>query len=395
MVGRIWHLARSTGPGSPSLLPTDFMAKRLAYDRVLFVLVLCLVTFGLVMVFSASAVISMERYHTPYFFLQRQCVGATLGLFLMLLVMQYDYRELKKPLVVYAVMCVSVFLLGLVLLLDRAHNTHRWIRLGFFSFQPSEFAKLTAVLFTAFFLETRMKEVNRLRTFGPVGGYVVVLAGLILMEPDLGTTVAIAVVVMVMLFAAGIQIRYVGAVALVSVPIVAALVSFSHYRRARIEAFLHPWRDAQGVGFQIVQSLIAVGTGGLTGLGLMKGKQKLFFLPEPHTDFIFAVICEELGLIGALLVVAAFLLFLQRGLRVVRGMPDTFGRLLAIGLTSMVVVQALINISVVIGIIPNKGIPLPFISYGSSSMIVMLVASGILLNLSQHVEEPGGSRSWR
>jgi len=158
------------------------------------------------------------------------------------------------------------------------------------------------------------------------------------------------------------------------------------YRRERILAYLHPWRDAQGVGFQIVQSLIAVGTGGVTGLGLMKGKQKLFFLPEPHTDFIFAVICEELGLVGALLLLAAFMILLQRGMRIARGAPDLFGRLLATGVTAMIVVQALINISVVIGLIPNKGIPLPFISYGSSSMIVMMAGAGVLLNLSQYVE---------
>ena len=362
------------------------MAKRLAYDRVLFVLILGLVTFGLVMVFSASAVISMERYHDPYYFLMRQGMGVALGMMLMLMAMRYDYRKLKNPLIVYAAMCVSVFLLGLVQLLDRAHNTHRWIRLGFLSFQPSEFAKLTAILFTAFYLESRMKQVNELRTFGPVAAYVAVLAGLIVFEPDLGTTIAIALVVMVMLYSAGIRMRYVGYTAVASLPVLYMLVFHVHYRRERILAFLHPWRDAQGVGFQIVQSLIAVGTGGITGLGLMKGKQKLFFLPEPHTDFIFAVICEELGLLGAIALLAAFVVYLQRGLRIVRGAPDTFGKLLAVGITSMVVLQALINISVVTGIIPNKGIPLPFISYGSSSMIVMLAASGVLLNLSQHVE---------
>lgn len=365
---------------------TARMAKRLAYDRVLFILILGLVAFGLVMVFSASAVISMARYHDPYYFLMRQGIGVSLGVLLMLLFMRWDYRKLKNPVVVYSVMCVSVFLLGLVQLLDRAHNTHRWIRLGFFSFQPSEFAKLTAILFTAFYLEARTREINELRTFGPIAAYVAVLAGLILFEPDLGTTIAIALVVMIMLYSVGIRMRYVGYAALASLPALYLLVFHVQYRRERILAYLNPWRDAQGVGFQIVQSLIAVGTGGITGLGLMKGKQKLFFLPEPHTDFIFAVICEELGLLGAIALLVAFLVFLQRGLRIVRGAPDLFGRLLAVGITAMVVMQALINISVVTGIIPNKGIPLPFISYGSSSMIVMLAASGVLLNLSQYVE---------
>lgn len=362
------------------------MAKRLAYDRVLFILILGLVTFGLVMVFSASAVISMARYHDPYYYLLRQSIGASFGLLLMLFLMQWDYRRLKSPLLVYAVLCVSVFLLGLVFLLDRAHNTHRWIRLGFLSFQPSEFAKLAAILFTAFYLESRTRQINEWRTYGPVAAYVLALAGLIVFEPDLGTTVAIVTVVMIMLFAAGIEWRYVAYAAVGSLPILYLAVFHVQYRRERILSYLHPWRDAQGTGFQIVQSLIAVGTGGIAGLGLMKGKQKLFFLPEPHTDFIFAVICEELGLLGALVLLAAFLIFLQRGMRIVRNAPDLFGRLLAVGITSMIVVQALINISVVIGLIPNKGIPLPFISYGSSSMIAMMAASGVLLNLSQYVE---------
>lgn len=362
------------------------MAKRLVYDRVLFILILGLVTFGLVMVFSASAVISMARYHDPYFFLMRQGIGVSLGMLLMLFFMHWDYRKLKSPLLVYAVVCVSVFLLGLVFLLDRAHNTHRWIRLGFFSFQPSEFAKLAAILFTAFYLESRTRRINEWRSYGPVAAYVMAVVALIVFEPDLGTTIAIVAVVMTMLFAAGIEWRYVAYAGVGSIPILYLAVFHVQYRRERILAYLHPWRDAQGTGFQIVQSLIAVGTGGITGLGLMKGKQKLFFLPEPHTDFIFAVICEELGLLGALALLAAFLILLQRGMRIVRGAPDLFGRLLAVGITAMIVVQALINISVVIGLIPNKGIPLPFISYGSSSMIVMLAASGVLLNLSQYVE---------
>jgi cell division protein FtsW len=362
------------------------MAKRLVHDRVLFILILGLVTFGLVMVFSASAVISMARYHDPYYFLMRQSIGVTLGLGVMLFLMHWDYRKLKSPLLVYAVMCVSVFLLGLVFLLDRAHNTHRWIRLGFISVQPSEFAKLAAILFASFYLETRMRRINELRTYGPVAAYTAVLVALILFEPDLGTTIAIVAVVTVMLFAAGIEWRYFAYAGAISAPILYLAIFHVQYRRERILAYLHPWRDAQGVGFQIVQSLIAVGTGGVTGLGLMKGKQKLFFLPEPHTDFIFAVICEELGLVGALVLLAAFMILLQRGMRIARGAPDLFGRLLATGVTAMIVVQALINISVVIGLIPNKGIPLPFISYGSSSMIVMMAGAGVLLNLSQYVE---------
>ena len=360
------------------------MPKRLAYDRVLFLTTLGLVTFGLVMGFSASALMAAERYQSPYSFVLRQAIGAGLGLGALVLILRFDYRRLKDPGVVYFLLCVTLFLLGAVFLLDRSHNTHRWIRLGPLSLQPSEMAKPTLILFLAFYLETRLKQINQWTTLGPILFYLAMVCGLVVAEPDLGTTVALVLIAATMLYAAGLRWRLLGAAALASLPPLYLLVFHVAYRRERILAFLHPWAEARGAAFQIVQSLIAVGSGGWSGVGLMNGRQKLFFLPEAHTDFIFAVVGEELGWVGCTLVIAAFLVFLWRGMRIARRAPDPFARLLAIGVTAMVVIQALINFSVVTSLVPNKGIPLPFISYGGSSLIFSLAAVGVLLNVSQH-----------
>lgn len=360
------------------------MPKRLAYDRPLLITILGLVTFGLVMVFSASALMAAERYQSPYGFVLRQAMGAVLGLGAMVLIMRLDYRKLREPGVVYALLCLTVLLLFGAFLLDRTHNTHRWIRLGPLSLQPSELAKPTLILFLAFYLETRLRQIQQWATLAPIVLYLGVICGLVVAEPDLGTTLALVLIAAAMLYVAGLSWRWLGYGAVASLPVLYLLVFHVAYRRERILAFLHPWQEARGAAFQIVQSLIAVGSGGWWGVGLMNGKQKLFFLPEAHTDFIFAVVGEEFGWVGSALLVAAFLFILWRGMRIARRAPDEFGRLLAVGVTAMVVIQALINFSVVTSLVPNKGIPLPFISYGGSSLIFSLAAVGVLLNVSQH-----------
>ncbi|HXE30216.1 MAG TPA: putative lipid II flippase FtsW [Terriglobales bacterium] len=360
------------------------MPKRLAYDRILFGTTLGLVTFGLIMVFSASALMATERSQSPYGFVLRQAIGALLGVAALVGIMRFDYRRLKEPVVVYGLLGVTLLLLGAVFLLDRTHNTHRWIHLGPLSLQPSELAKPTLIVFLAFYLESRLDSVNRWSTLGPVLFGLGMICGLVVAAKDLGTTVALVLIAASMLYVSGLRWRLLGYGFLTSLPLLYLLVFHVQYRRERVLAFLHPWQQAQGAAFQIVQSLIAVGSGGVTGLGLMDGRQKLFFLPAAHTDFIFAVVGEELGWIGTTLVVLAFLVFLWRGLRIARRAPDDFGRLLAIGVTAMVVIQALINFSVVTSLVPNKGIPLPFISYGGSSLIFSLAAVGVLLNVSQH-----------
>lgn len=351
-----------------------------------------LVVFGLVMVFSASAVVSQEESGTPYSFLVRQLAWAALGIGGMLVAMRTDYHLYRREVVIFGSLSLSILLLILVLFADPSHNTNRWFRFHSFSFQPSELAKLVLILFIAWFLDMRLNSgrdpisvVNDIKgTLLPLLGITLMMVFLILREPDLGTSVVVLLIAVGMLFMAGLKLHYFLPAAALIPPLFYWQVWLVPYRRVRVEVFLDPFKDPQGKGFQMSQSLIAVGTGGLTGAGLMQGKQKLFYLPAPHTDFIFAVVAEELGLLGAICLVLAFVLFLWRGLRAAYRAPDHFGRLLALGVTVMIVSQALINFSVVVGLLPTKGIPLPFISAGGSSLLFNLLAVGMLLNISQH-----------
>jgi cell division protein FtsW len=363
------------------------MAKRISADRWLFTVTMLLVFLGLVMVFSASAVMAKERYGSGYTFLLRQLAWAVGGIAAMVVAMKVDYRHYKHPAVVFSLLGFTTLMLISVFFLDRAHHTHRWIHFGGFSLQPSEVAKPALILFLAFFLENRTKDMHDWRnTLLPAVLPTLVFLGLIVFQPDLGTAIACAAITGCVLFVAGLDLRYLGYGVLASLLPLYFLIFHVAYRRDRILAFLNPYSDPQGRGFHIIQSLIAVSTGGITGVGLMEGKQKLFYLPEPHTDFIFAVTAEELGLVGALVVVLLFGIFLWRGMRTALHTQDMFGRFLAVGITSMVVVQAFINISVVLGLMPTKGIPLPFVSYGGSSLFITLACVGVLLNVSQQVD---------
>jgi cell division protein FtsW len=363
------------------------MAKRVSVDRWLFTITMLLVFVGLVMVFSASAVMARERFGSPYAFVSKQLVWAIAGLAAMIIATRVDYRRYKHPALVFSMMGFTTLLLISVFFLDRSHNTHRWIHAGGFSFQPSELAKPMLILFLAYFLENRAKTINDVRnTLLPAAAPVVLFLGLIVLQPDLGTAIACAGIATCILYTAGMRMRYFAYSFAASLVPLYFLIFHVSFRRARILAFLNPYADSQKTGFHIIQSLIAVGTGGVTGTGLMEGKQKLFYLPEPHTDFIFAVTAEELGLVGALLVVALFAIFLWRGMRVCWRTDDLFGRYLAVGITSMVVLQAFINISVVLGMMPTKGIPLPLVSYGGSSLFVTLACVGVLLNITKQTE---------
>lgn len=363
------------------------MAKRVSVDRWLFVVTLVLVFIGLIMVFSASAVMAKERYGSPYTFLLRQAMWAAAGLVTMLVVMRIDYRRLKHPAIVFSLLGMTTLMLISVFFLDRAHNTHRWIHWGAFSFQPSEVAKPALILFLAYFLETRTKSMDDWRnTLLPAVLPTMMFLGLIVFQPDLGTAIACAGITVCILYVAGMRLRYFGYAFLAAIPALYVLIFHVSYRRDRILAFWNPYSDPQGRGFHIIQSLVAVSTGGITGLGLMESKQKLFYLPEPHTDFIFAVTAEEFGLLGSILLALLFAVFLWRGLRTAIRTDDLFGKFLAVGITSMVVLQAFINISVVLGLMPTKGIPLPFVSYGGSSLFVTLACVGVLLNITRQAE---------
>lgn len=361
------------------------MSRQLESDRVLFGAVVVLVLFGTLMVFSASAVMASERFGSSYYFLLRQVLWAVIGLAAMVAFMHVDYRRLLSAPLVFTLLALQLILLVAVLLGDPSHHAHRWLHLGLVSFQPSEFSKIILVIFLAYFLELRRGAVNDWNhTLLPIVLVVGVTVMLIMKGTDFGTSLAIVLIVAAMLFAAGLRPAFFAMGGLAAIPMLYLLVFRVDYRHKRVLAFLNPYADPLGKGFQILQSYIAIGTGGLNGVGLMEGKQKLFYLPEPHTDFIFAVIGEELGFIGGLAVLALFAVILWRGLRAAESCRNEFGRLLAIGLTVLVVGQALVNMSVALGLLPTKGIPLPFVSYGGSSLFVSLLSVGILLNISQH-----------
>jgi len=361
------------------------MAVKTRADLVLFGTTLGLVAMGLLMTFSASALVAHETHRSSFFFLARQSVWAALGTSSMLAAMRLDYRKLNHRGVLYASLGITVVLLTVVLALPAIKGSHRWIRWGIFSFQPSEFAKLTLVLYLAHQLERRLDRLEQLRT-GIMGALVIptVLVALVLVEPDVGTAFCLGAVAFVSFFVAGVPLRHLAGIGLATVPVLILFITRVRYVVVRLLAFVDPWSDPLGAGFQLIQSLIAVGTGGLFGLGFMQSKQKLFYLPEPHTDFVFSVISEEFGFAGAISVLALFSVILWRGLHVAGRAPDAFGTLLAAGLTSVVVVQAYINVGVVLGLLPTTGIPLPFISAGGSSMVVSLTAIGLVLSVSQH-----------
>jgi cell division protein FtsW len=344
------------------------------------------------MVYSASALVALERFQQPYLFVTRQMMWAAVGVAVLSIVMRIDYRAYRNDRLIWILLGVVGFMLIAVLFARPINGTRRWFGVGGFGIQPSELAKLAAIMFTALILERRRHRINELGySLVPIGVIVGVLSGLILLEPDFGTAVSLLAVIGVMVFAAGISYRYLLGAGLLMLPALYVIMMQADYRRRRLLTFLDPWADPLGDGFQIIQSLIAVGTGGVFGKGLMSGVQKLFYLPEPHTDFIFAVISEETGLLGASMVVLCFCVIGWRGLRTAMRAPDSFGAFLALGITMMLVLQALVNISVVLGLMPTKGIPLPLVSNGGSSMLINLLGVGVLLNISQHAHMETGA----
>jgi len=365
------------------------MARKLKSDKLLFIAALLLVCTGIVMVYSASAVIAMERFQQPYLFLFKQAAWVLIGVSLLPIVMRIDYRCYRQPVVIWTGLAVVVVALVAVLFVPPVKGASRWLGIGPLGVQPSELAKIAIIIFTAALLERRMDRIDEVSySLLPIGVVTGIIVGLILVEPDLGTAVSVLVIAGVMVFAAGVSYRYVFGLILVSLPALYFVVMATEYRRQRVLGFLDPWNDPLGRGFQMIQSMIAVGTGGFFGRGLMGGVQKLFYLPEPHNDFIYAVIAEELGLLGATTVLVCFCVITWRGLRTATRAPDRFGAFLAVGLTAMIAFQAFFNISVVLGLAPTKGIPLPFVSAGGSSLLINLLGMAMLLNVSQHASSP-------
>ena len=368
--------------------PRSAIGRDLSVDKVLLAVVLGLTLFGVVMVYSASAVLAQRNYGSQFYFLARQGMWAVVGLIAMAIGMSIDYRHYHRPVVVKGLLVVTLLLLMAVFLFPAHRSTHRWIRyegvLSVLSIQPAEISKLAMVAFLSFFLCARSTQLDMFkRTFLPAALVGATLIGLVALEPDLGTALALVAIFTGMLFQAGVPLRYLASLGLLTLPALVYMLLVP-WRFQRIMDFLDPWENQTGSSFQIVQSLIAVGSGGSSGLGFAQGKQKLFYLPAPHTDFIFSVIAEELGLLGAATVVLMFALLAWRGFRAAKFAPDMFGQLFAVGLTTMIAVQALFNVSVTLSLVPAKGIPLPFISSGGTSLAISLFAAGVLLNVSKH-----------
>jgi len=363
------------------------MAKRVGVDKWLFGTVLLLVLFGLVMVFSASAVMSQSERGTPYYYVAKQGIYALCGMVALFVLMRVDYRRYNRYPIVAASVAITIVLLLTVFGMHGVNGAHRWIGTGGISLQPSEIAKPVLVLFLAYFLQRRIHLMDDWQgTILKAAAVPLVFIALILKEPDLGTALVCSAVSMAMLYLAGMQLKWIGVALLASSPVLYYMLWMVPFRRARMEIFFHPELDPLGKGFHTMQSLIAVGTGGIWGRGLMEGVQKLFYLPESHTDFIFSNICEELGLIGALALVALFCVFGYRGLRAAFLSTDPFARFLAFGLTSTVLIQAFFNMSVAIALVPTKGITLPFISFGGTSLFFTLAAMGVLLNITREID---------
>jgi cell division protein FtsW len=362
------------------------MSRRLTYDRFIFGAAILLLIVGLVMIYSASAIIAVQKTGSdnPYHFLVRQAVFLVAGCVLMLVLMHVDTARLRDTRLIHLLLGAVVMALVLVLFQRPINGTHRWFVLPGFQFQPSEFAKPVIVLFLASYLAQKEERINELTsTLLPLAGVLALVSGLILLQPDFGTTATIIAVAASLIFVAGLSWGRILLFGSVVVPVAIAVLLSADYRRDRLLTFLNPEADPLGKGFQAMQSLIAIGTGGLSGLGVGNGRQKLFFLPEPHTDFIFSIIGEELGFIGALLLIATFGVLVWRGIRIAYRSADRFSFYAALGLSLMIGVQALVNISVALCLLPTKGLPLPLVSYGGSSLIASLVAVGLLLNFSQ------------
>jgi len=362
------------------------MSYRPSGDKILFFTAGFLTIFGLVMVYSASSIMASSQHGMSSYFFLRQLLYASVGFIALIFLMNVDYHVWQKPKTVFPILLICALALVFVLTQAKVNDAHRWLRIGsHISIQPSEISKLALLFFVAWFLQKYESEINQpVRRLLPLGLVIGLFAGLIAIEPDLGQAICICMIIMIVLFIAGLAWQYLAAAAVLAVPVIYFFVSQVPFRMERIKSFLDPLHDPLGSGWQIRQSLIAVGSGGPAGLGLGASKQKLFFLPYANSDFIFAVIGEELGLIGTCLVSLAFLVFFYRGIRIILRAPDRFGFYLGLGITLMVVLQGFINISMVLALMPTKGIALPFISQGGSSLLLNLIATGVLLNLSHH-----------
>jgi len=354
----------------------------------IFITVAALVAVGIVMIYSASAIYADSVMKDSLFYIKRHLLYIGIGLFMMVLAMSVSLdkiRSMAKPLMFLAITLLLVVLIPHIG--SQTSGARRWFKFGPLSFQPSEFAKIAIIIYMADFI-SRKEKVMKSFLYGYLPAIIILggMVGLVLLEPDLGTAITISAITIIMLFAGGVRSLYILASFLASLPVLYALLFRVPYRRRRMMMFLNPWADKRGAGFQIIQSFVALGSGGLLGVGLGQSRQKLFYLPASHTDFIFSIIGEELGFIGAASVVMLFGIFVWQGMKVVFKAAGTFERMMALGIVALIGFEAIINIGVTAGALPTKGLPLPFISYGGSGLIFHLMAIGILFNIAKTCE---------
>jgi cell division protein FtsW len=380
-------------------MESDLMAggseHKSSCDLVLLFLTIALIGIGLVMLYSSSSILAQERFGDSMYFVKRQIVFALVGLVVLIVSKNLPYVLYRR--LVYVILGVTLLSLIIVLLPHVGHRVggaRRWLRFGPISIQPAEFAKVALIIYISY---SAAKKKERLRELSV--GYIphlfisAVFIGLVMMQPDLGTAITFAVLTFLLLFVAGVRLRYLLATGLAVAPLLALAITRKGYRWERLLAFLNPWRDPSDTSFQLLHSLLALGSGGPLGVGLGSGQQKLFYLPEPHTDFILAVIGEETGIFGVSIVILLYALLIYQGVKIALRAPERFGTYLAFGLTLAVGLQAFINCAVVMGLLPTKGLPLPFISYGGSSLLANLLAVGILLNISSYSRDQ--SQGWQ
>ena len=356
------------------------------YDRIVIYITLTLLVIGWIMVYSSSAVMAEITYNDSFKFIKKQVLFSLIGLIGMVGAMKLNYRRLSPW--TYPILIVSILLLALVLIPGlglslRVGVARRWLMTPWFTFQPSELGKLALLIFIAYSLAKKGDRIKEfLLGFLPIIAISGIMILLVILEPDMGTAIFMGILTMILLFIGGTRVSYLLTIPLVAAPVLYFFITHFQYGYRRLMAFLHPWEDVQGMGFQIIQSFVALGSGGLWGVGLGDGRQKLFFLPAAHTDFILAILGEETGFIGIMVIILLFALLIWRGVRIAVRTEDTFGAHLARGITAMIALQVIINMGVVLGLLPTKGLTLPFISYGGTSVVVNLVAVGILLNIS-------------
>ena len=360
------------------------MKKR--YDFFLLIAVIILITFGIIMIFSASSIWANYKFNDSFYYVKRQIVFAVIGIFLMKFISRIDYKLYYKKSNI--ILLISFVLLILVLIpgIGNIRNGSRsWFGIGSFGIQPSEAAKLAMIIFTSKYLSKNTKFVNSLKEgVFPILLILIIMFGLIMLQPDLGTGVILVVSIIALLFISGVNMKFFIISGIIGLIGVIALILIAPYRMNRITSFINPWQDPLGTGFQIIQSLYAIGPGGLLGNGFLNSIQKHFYLPEPQTDFIFSIVCEEFGIIGTIFVVGLFSFVIYRGLKISLKSEDKFAKYLSFGLIFQLAFQTLLNLMVVIGMIPVTGVTLPFLSYGGSSLLITLIGIGIVLNISKN-----------